>query len=95
MTTKEKFTERYFDQVQWASRQLQKALNNAIKSNALDFENMEDNYADVYPLLAAALEECAADVIKTSISLISQKEHNKQVIKLRSNPEIWQQNWIK
>lgn len=95
MTTQEKFTERYFDQVQWVSKQLQKALNNAIKSKALDFENMEDNYSAVYPLLASVLEECAADVIATSVSLISQKEHNKQVIKLRSNPEIWQQNWIK
>ena len=95
MTTKEKFTERYLDQVQLVNRQLLKVLNNAIKSNALDFENMEDNYAAIYPLLAAALEECAADVIKTSISLINQKEHNKRVIKFRSNPEIWQQNWIK
>lgn len=95
MTTKEKFTERYFDQVQWVSRQLQKALNNATKSNALDFDSMEDTYADIYPLLGAALEECMIDVMRTSESLLTKKEHNKQVDKLRSNPEIWQQNWIK
>ena len=55
-TTEANFRKRYNDIKATVITAMEEALEMAIGNKTLDLDNMNDNYADVYPLISAVLQ---------------------------------------
>lgn len=88
-TTKEKFTQRYNDVKENVIKALDKALVLALEHDALDLENMQDNYLDVYPLIAAALEVEKKSAIGASCYPHIVRKQKRQCKAYLNDVRIW------
>lgn len=89
MTTKENFTERYNDVKQMVIDAMDEALKRAIGNEALNLESMADNYADVYPLIAAVLQRETAHCLESSSYESTRRAQKRQAAKYRGDYRIW------
>lgn len=65
-TTEANFRKRYNDIKDTVIAAMEEALERAIGNKALDLDNMNDNYADVYPLIGAVLQRETNHVLEGS-----------------------------
>lgn len=89
MTTKEAFTKRYNIVRDGVCAALDLALTRAIGNNALDFDGMADNFADVYPLIAAVLQRELHSILEGSSYDHTRRSQKLQATKYRRDYRIW------
>lgn len=86
MTTKENYIKRYNDVKQSIIDAMDKALERAIGNEALDFDKMADNYADIYPLIGAVLQRQTRECLEGTSNERAQK---RQATSYRRDYRIW------
>lgn len=89
MTTKENFIKRYNDIKEDIYRDMDAALTRAIGNNALDLDKMADNYADVYPLIAAVLQKAVNYCLEGSSYESTRRQQKRQATKYARDYRIW------
>lgn len=89
MTTKENYIKRYNAVKQSVIDAMEQALERAIGNNALDLDNMDDNYLDVYPLIGAVLQRQTAEILEGSSYESTRRQQKRQAAKYRGDYRIW------
>lgn len=86
---KQKFIKRYNDTKESIIKAIDKALERAIGNKVIDFDKCEDNYLDVYPLIAAVLTRELDDTLGKSVSHEVFKSMKKGMSKYLDDYRIW------
>lgn len=89
MTTKENFIKRYNAVKEDVIKGMEKALEKAIGNNAIDLENMEDNFQDVYPLIGAVLQREIHHCLEGNSYEWRNRQAKKMARKYRNDYRIW------
>lgn len=89
MTTKENFIKRYNDVKAQIIDVMDEALERAIGNSALDLDSMADNYADIYPLIAAVLKRETAHCLEGSSYASTRRAQKRLAAKYRGDYRIW------
>ncbi|MBD5178130.1 MAG: hypothetical protein HDT00_00315 [Bacteroidales bacterium] len=89
MTTKENYIKRYNAVKQNVIDAMEKALERAIGNKVLNFDGMEDNYLDVYPLIGAVLQRQVAEGLEGSSYESTRRQQKRQAAKYRGDFRIW------
>lgn len=89
MTTKENYIKRYNDVRQTVIDAMDEALERALGNGALDLDSMADNYADIYPLIAAVLQRETEYCLEGSSYESTRRAQKRQAAKYRGDYRIW------
>lgn len=89
---KENFIKRYGDVKQQVIDAIDHALKSALKHNAINFDEHEDNYIDVYPLIGAVLERELKYCLAGSVDANTNKWLQKKCREYLNNVVIWQRD---
>ncbi|MCM1296156.1 MAG: hypothetical protein NC311_11500 [Muribaculaceae bacterium] len=89
MTTKEDFIKRYNAVKENVINAMDMALERAIGNSALDFDAMQDNYADIYPFLGAVLQREVRHMLEGSSYESVKRAQKRQASKYRKDYRIW------
>lgn len=88
-TTKENFVKRYNDIKDSVITAMEAALERAIGNRVLDLDNMDDNYADVYPLIGAVLQKEINNVLEGSSYESVKRSQKRQCRAYMRDYRIW------
>lgn len=89
MTTRENFIKRYNNVKQTVIDAMDEALERALGNDALDLDSMADNYADIYPLIAAVLQRETTHCLEGSSYESTRRAQKRQAAKYRGDYRIW------
>lgn len=89
MTTKENFIARYNHCKKNVIEAMDLALSHAIENGVLKFEDLEDTYRAVYPLIAAVLEREAYFCLEGGSDESVTRQMKRQCLKYRNDLRIW------
>lgn len=89
MTTKENFIKRYNVCKESVIMAMDETLNNAIENGVIKFEDLENNYLAVYPLIAAVLEREAYFCLEGGSDESVTRQMKRQCRKYRNDIRVW------
>jgi hypothetical protein len=83
------FINRYKDIQESIMKAMDKALERAIGNKVIDFEECEDNYLDVYPLIGAVLQRESREILGEDIDKSISRKIKMKVSRYRKDYRIW------